>query len=290
MAMNRKAIGTVLGLIILVILFETLQQLYYVRRFALADDPVSFLYLLQRQVYRWLIWLVMAVPLVLVSRKLLRLQVSFSVKLIGYAVLICSIVFLDVLLISVIAYPFGEEAAFSWSFFATEYLAFFTFQKAPLFTLGYIGVCWISSLYQENKELSVEVTSLRDLREKDKALFEELSKTHQPQESILTIRSGQRISVVSLEDVQYLAADDYCVNVHLTNGQKYVMRKSLKALEEKLPNHFMRVHRKFIINRRAVTHFDTDVPALLLADNVSIPVSKSKFKAVKEYFRGEQLR
>jgi hypothetical protein len=288
--MNRKAIGTVLGLIALVILFETLQQLYYVRKFALADDPVSFLYLLQRQIYRWLIWLAMAVPLVLISRRLLTQIESFSVKLIGYAILISSVVLLDVLMISLLAYPFGGETAFSWSNFLTEYLAFFTFQKAPLFTLGYIGVCWINSLYQENHNLLVEVTSLRDLRQQDKTLFQELSKTHLPQESILTIRSGSQVSVVSLEDVHYIAADDYCVNVHLADGRKYVMRKSLKALQEKLPDHFMRVHRKFIINRRVVTHFTTDVPALLLEGGTSVPVSKSKLKAVKEYFRGEQLR
>ncbi|MFK8165085.1 MAG: LytTR family transcriptional regulator DNA-binding domain-containing protein [Lewinella sp.] len=107
--MNRKAIATVLGLIVLVILFETLQQLYYVRKFELAED-VHFLFLLQRQVYRWLIWLTMAAPLV----------------------------------------------------------------------------------------------------------------------------------------------DDYCVNIHLADGRKYVMRKSLKALQEKLPGHFMRVHRKYIMNGFAV--------------------------------------
>lgn len=288
--MNRKAIGTVLGLIALVILFETLQQLYYVRKFALADDPVSFLYLLQRQIYRWLIWLVMAVPLVLISRRYINQMESFSVKLIGYALLISSVVLLDVLLISLLAFPFGGEEAFTWSYFSIEYLAFFTFQKAPLFTLGYIGVCWINSLYRENHDLLVEVTSLRDLRQQDKTLFQELSKTHQPQESILTIRSGSQVSVVSLEDVHYIAADDYCVNVHLADGRKYVMRKSLKALQEKLPDHFMRVHRKFIINRRAVTQFTTNVPALLLEDGTSVPVSKSKLKAVKEYFGGEQLR
>jgi hypothetical protein len=288
--MNRKAIGTVLGLIALVILFETLQQLYYVRKFALAEDPVSFLYLLQRQIYRWLIWLMMAVPLVLISRRLLHPIESFSLKLIGYALLISSVVLLDVLLISLLAFPFGGEEVFTWSYFSIEYLAFFTFQKAPLFTLGYIGVCWINSLYQENRNLLVEVTSLRDLRKKDAALFDQLRNTHDPQENVLTIRSGSQISVVSLEDVHYIAADDYCINVFLADGRKYVMRKSLKALLEKLPDHFMRVHRKFIINRRAVTHFTTDTPALLLQDGTSVPVSKSNLKAVKEYFGGEQLR
>jgi hypothetical protein len=287
--MNRKAIGTVISLIVLVILFETLQQLYYVRKFDLADD-VRFLFLLQRQVYRWLIWLAMSVPLVLAARRLVPTTSSASLKLLYYALLIGSIVLLDVLLIALIAFPFGGEVAFAWPYFFTEYLAFFTFQKAPLFTLGYIGVCWISALYRFNQELLVEVTSLRDLRQQDKALFQELSKTHQPQESILTIRSGRQVSVVSLEDVHYIAADDYCVNVHLADGRKYVMRKSLKALQEKLPDHFMRVHRKFIINRRAVTHFTTNVPALLLEDGTSVPVSKSKLKAVKEYFGGERLR
>ena len=287
--MNRKVIGTVLGLIALVIFFETLQQLYYVRKFALAEDPVNFLYLLRRQIYRWLIWLVMAVPLVLISRRLLNRTGSFSLKLIGYALLIGVVVLLDVLLISLLAFPFGGKEVFTWSYFSIEYLAFFTFQKAPLFTLGYIGVCWISSLYQENRDLLVEVTSLRDLRKKDATLFRQLRNTHGLQENVLTIRSGSQISVVSLEDVHYIAADDYYINVHLADGRKYVMRKSLKALLEKLPSHFMRVHRKFIVNRRAVTHFTTDTPALLLQDGTSVPVSKSKLKVVKEYFGGEQL-
>lgn len=287
---NRKAIGTVLGLIALVILFETLQQLYYVRKFELTEDPVSFAFLLPRQVCRWLIWLAMAVPLALVSRRLTKRPEGFSLRLIRYAVLIGTAVFLDVLLIALLAFPFGGQEAFNWSYFATEYLAFFTFQKAPLFTLGYIGVCWISSLYRENLDLLVEVTSLRDLREQDAALFRQFRKTHAARDNVLTIRSGSRISVVSLEDVLYIAADDYCVNVFLADGRKYVMRKSLKTLLRQLPDHFLRVHRKFIVNRRAVTHFTTDAPALSLRDGSSVPVSRSKLGKVKEYFGGEQLR
>lgn len=286
---NRKAITVLIGLIGLVIVFETMQQLFYIRRFDLFGDDVQFLYLFKRQLYRWVIWVIMAVPLTFTARWHWGSQAGFAKKLLLSTLAISSVVIIDIILISLIAFPWGTDA-FDLTAFSTEYLAFFTFQKAPLFTLGYIGVAWISSLYQANKELQVEVMTLKDLHLKDQALFTQLREKHQPQERILTVRTGNQYSVVGLEDIRYLEADDYCVNIYLASGRKHVMRISLKALEEKLPDYFLRVHRKYIVNCREVQHFRVDPPSLSLSAETYIPVSKSKLRQVKQQFAGEQIR
>ncbi len=287
--MNRRALGIVVGLIGLVIVFETLQQLYYVRRFNLAEDDVQFIFLFKRQVYRWLIWAVMAVPLLLMYRKSTAGSSSAPRHLLFGAILISAVVFTDVLLISLLAYPWGT-GKFDLADFTSAYLAFFTFQKAPLFTLGYIGVCWIYSLYADRQELRVEISTLRELRQKDLDLFKKVSQRLEPQENILTIRSGNQYSVVSFADIRYLEADDYCVNVYQNNDRKYVMRLSLKELDRKLPAYFLRVHRKYIVNCRQVDRFQVNPPVLSLKGGTAIPVAKSKLKLVKKKFGGEQIR
>lgn len=67
--MKRPAIYILLSLLALVILFESAQQLYYLRRYDLAAD-VHFLDIVRRQTIRWLIWALLGVPLFYFVRKI----------------------------------------------------------------------------------------------------------------------------------------------------------------------------------------------------------------------------
>lgn len=55
-SIQRKS-AIIIGLtVILAIAFETFQQIYYIRKFDLAEG-VSFFTLLKNQSYRWIVWL-----------------------------------------------------------------------------------------------------------------------------------------------------------------------------------------------------------------------------------------
>jgi two-component system LytT family response regulator len=66
--------------------------------------------------------------------------------------------------------------------------------------------------------------------------------------SRFTIRSGSRVVFINASDVDWIAADNYYIKLHV-GGKSYLLRISMNELEEKLdPKKFLRIHRSTIIN------------------------------------------
>ena len=62
------------------------------------------------------------------------------------------------------------------------------------------------------------------------------------------IRAGGRVVFVNAADVDWIAADDYYIKLHV-GGKTHLLRLSMNELEEKLdPKRFVRIHRSTIIN------------------------------------------
>jgi two-component system LytT family response regulator len=69
----------------------------------------------------------------------------------------------------------------------------------------------------------------------------------------ITVKKKDKILFLKLEDVTYFEAQEKYVSIH-TNQSTELIEQSLTKLEERLPDHFLRVHRKYVIN----THFIQD--------------------------------
>lgn len=69
----------------------------------------------------------------------------------------------------------------------------------------------------------------------------------------ITVKKKDKILFLKLEDVTHFEAQEKYVNIHTNQGVELI-EQSLTKLEERLPDHFLRVHRKYIIN----THFIKD--------------------------------
>ncbi len=67
----------------------------------------------------------------------------------------------------------------------------------------------------------------------------------------ITVKKGDSIIFIKLDDVFYFEATDKYVTL-FTNTDHFITEKSLSQLEQKLPNHFLRVHRANIINTNLV--------------------------------------
>ena len=64
----------------------------------------------------------------------------------------------------------------------------------------------------------------------------------------LLVKSDGRVTVVQVEDVDWIEAADNYARVHTARG-RYLVREPIKTLERKLnPRHFARVHRSAIVN------------------------------------------
>ncbi|MCL4159907.1 UNVERIFIED_CONTAM: hypothetical protein GTU68_064411 [Idotea baltica] len=67
----------------------------------------------------------------------------------------------------------------------------------------------------------------------------------------ITVKKGEKLFFVKLEDTFYFEADAKYISVY-TNSENHLTELSLSQLETKLPNNFIRVHRSVIINKNYV--------------------------------------
>ncbi|ASB49435.1 LytR/AlgR family response regulator transcription factor [Alkalitalea saponilacus] len=92
----------------------------------------------------------------------------------------------------------------------------------------------------------VDHKGLMDLIKK----FEEQIK--QPEITSITIKKGNKLLFVKLEDISYFKAEDKYVKIQTVQGKDHITEKPLKELAEKLPNSFIRIHRSIIVNKKSV--------------------------------------
>ncbi|MDQ2889696.1 MAG: LytTR family DNA-binding domain-containing protein [Gemmatimonadota bacterium] len=100
-----------------------------------------------------------------------------------------------------------------------------------------------------------------------------------PYLSRLAVRTGRRQVVVPVTDIDWIAADDYCVNI-IANGRRHLMRASLTSLEQRLdPAIFVRVHRSALVNVTRVKEWNQRPfrrLVLVMSDGALLPVSRSR--------------
>ena len=107
--------------------------------------------------------------------------------------------------------------------------------------------------------------------------------------SRLTVRTGRRSIAIPVCDIDWIAADDYCVNV-VVKGRRHLLRASLASLETRLdPSMFIRVHRSALVNVSRVKEWHRTPLrrlVLVLADNTRLRVSRSRKTRLLALLRG----
>ncbi|MGS2727839.1 LytR/AlgR family response regulator transcription factor [Psychroserpens sp. BH13MA-6] len=278
---TSKNILALVFIVVLAITFETLQQLYYVKRFQLAED-VIFFDLLKNQAFRWFVWLLLS-PILIWQIKVQWSKSNARFRIQKIITIILILVAINILVISVCQILISNTP-FSWSILFSEFIPFFTYQKVPMYTLGYIAISIIVYLYFENEKLQISVQELSELKLTHSKLYKKLSETIDEKTAILNIKIGNKRKIIPTDHICWIEADDYCVKVHTIHDKAYTMRSSLKALENKLSHNFLRVHRKAIVNMDKTKELQLSQPPNILLHNGSkIPVSKSQLRTVKNF-------
>ena len=261
--------------------FESAQQLYYIKRFQLSENT-TFIDLFRNHAYRWLIWAGLSLLLINYVKNIATKKPA-TIDFFKYVLVVILIVFVNILSISVIQLivsgnPFSIDILFN------ELFPFFIFQKLPMYTLGYILISIILYFYFINKQLLVEVHDLSEIKEINADRYKKLRNTFKDKSQILTIKVGNRRKIIPVNEIYWIEADDYCAKLHLVNNASYSMRISLNSLEKTLGSEFLRVHRKSIVNMSMVKEFDlSQKPCLTLKNSTTISISKSKIKKVKDF-------
>ncbi|MBN2779434.1 MAG: response regulator transcription factor [Bacteroidales bacterium] len=111
-------------------------------------------------------------------------------------------------------------------------------------------------------------------------ILEKLNGQSEQQEmSSITIKKGNRLIFIKLEDVSYFQADERYVKVVTVQGDENISEKSLKELEERLPGSFMRIHRSIIINKnliREIQSYFNSKYVFILNDNKKTKLFSSR--------------
>lgn len=92
---------------------------------------------------------------------------------------------------------------------------------------------------------------------------------------------------VYIRDILYLESDKHYVKYHISaSGQPIKMRQSISECEEKYAEYnFVRIHKRFLVNLRYLSHFDNNRDEVLIGTiNQKLPMSKNYKKAVDDKY------
>ena len=79
--------------------------------------------------------------------------------------------------------------------------------------------------------------------------------------------------------------------IHLKNGKKIMVSKTLKSFEELLLNHhFYRIHRAFLINSQHLQAYDSTLGQARLTNNYTVSTSRRKKEVFEKQMNGGWLK
>src|SRR6201985_1329359 len=121
------------------------------------------------------------------------------------------------------------------------------------------------------------------LAKKTEELLEAAAQSPAQHERIV-VKTGTKVKIIPVQDVQYLQADDDYVSVFTHEGS-YLKNKTMNFFEQMLdPRYFVRVHRSYIIAIQQITRIDPyekDSHLAILKSGAKIPVSKTGYVKLK---------
>jgi two-component system LytT family response regulator len=99
------------------------------------------------------------------------------------------------------------------------------------------------------------------------------------------VKTGTKVKIIAVQDVEYLQADDDYVSVITAEGA-FLKNKTMAFFEKTLdPRYFVRVHRSYIIAIQQITRLDPyekDSHLAILKSGAKIPVSKTGYVKLKQ--------
>ena len=106
----------------------------------------------------------------------------------------------------------------------------------------------------------------------------------------LSVKRGNKFTLVQLSDIVYLEASDKYTFVHTAGGQRLFCDHMLAALEEKLTDDFVRVQKSYIVNKQRIVEihkYSNNRFTLILNDRsfTRIVTGPSYLNAIKEVFK-----
>jgi len=261
------------------IIFESLQQNFYITTFNLADDSsYNLLELFVSHSIRWVVWAVLSIPLFLLIKK--NAQEEISPNFFTYLSIIILLVILDIVVIAFISILRNDVDLTGNTFLS--YFEFYVYQKGPIFTLALGGLALFTHLFYYNRILKIEVNTLKALRPSSHDTIDE--KPLPDDTKVISVKTGKRIKIIPLDEIVWVESDNYCVRIHTKDMRTHTLRSSMKKMEQLLPDSdFIRIHRSAIINileTQEVTLGHN--PYVVLKQGTELEISQSRLPGLRK--------
>ncbi|MEQ9377583.1 MAG: LytTR family DNA-binding domain-containing protein [Imperialibacter sp.] len=281
-----KPVLIIAGIIAALIVFEGAQQYYYLQRYNLFPNAnITLLDLTIGHLKSWLIWALAGIPLIVFAlRHPFDKGGDYKSQTLIYLGWVFGILLVCIVLIALEEVFFQGGAATIDRFIGG--LTFYTFQKGPIFLLAYTSLIITLHFFVNIQTLELTVKELSSMKVSNQSLYEELkAQQYDDATQFIIVKTGNRSRVVALDDIRWVEADDYCVRLHTRTQESYVLRGSMKAMEQALPGKkFIRIHRKCIVNLNDVDEFlFSDTPEVVLTGGMKLPVASSRVGQIKKH-------
>lgn len=126
--------------------------------------------------------------------------------------------------------------------------------------------------------------ALYELRQNQRpASQKEVSEAEPKDKEYISVKADYKVSLVRIADIVYLESEGEYVRMHLADGSTITTLFRLKNMEAALPaDSFMRVHRSYIVNLRAIKAYVKG--RIFLNDNDEyIPIGENYKEAFQNY-------
>lgn len=118
------------------------------------------------------------------------------------------------------------------------------------------------------------------------ATFNRLKEKHKKKITKLSIYNEDKIIVIDISEIIYIESDQRGINIY-TKGKKYTMNEKISKIQEKLPDLFIRCHRKFIVNTdkivEIISWFNHTYLLKLDGSDEKVPVSRHYISDFKNF-------
>lgn len=100
--------------------------------------------------------------------------------------------------------------------------------------------------------------------------------------SFFTVKTSSSVKNIPLSDILYFESNKRLLNIHTKNEVVSFYEKLDNVENELKEKDFIRIHQSFLVNAQKIKSVSKD--AVLLSNDFSLPVSKSKATKVKEAY------
>jgi len=109
--------------------------------------------------------------------------------------------------------------------------------------------------------------------------------TSSPKNERVVVKTGNKIKIIPVNDIIFLAADDDYVKIHTAEGS-FLKNKTMAYFEKLLgEGNFVRVHRSYIVKIDEITRIDPyekESHLAILKSGEKIPVSKTGYPKLRQ--------